>query len=164
MIDYFGRVITHFCDTPRTSWNCKVVLEMAMLVWYVHVNSQIFKIGYALASHCSLSVSNATLATAGRVSFAFRNAYRFFVLILNIYLVDVLFNKKDPQTQDRGTLVFASGPLANGSVRGSGSELLWQPVAWMVVYPSLQINAWKMFRFLLGQGWPIFKDVIYQFI
>eukprot|EP00434_Breviolum_minutum_P000523 symbB.v1.2.000450.t1/scaffold32.1/size405148/23 len=30
-----------------------------------------------------------------------RNAYRFFVLILNIYLVDVLFNKKDPQTQEQ---------------------------------------------------------------
>ena len=37
--------------------------------------------------------------------FAFRNAYRFFVLLLNIYLVDVLFNKKDPKTQDRGALL-----------------------------------------------------------
>ena len=31
-----------------------------------------------------------------------RNGYRFFVLLLNIYLVDVLFNTKDPKTEDRG--------------------------------------------------------------
>lgn len=30
-----------------------------------------------------------------------RNAYRFFVLVLNIYLVDVLFNKQDPRTEER---------------------------------------------------------------
>lgn len=30
-----------------------------------------------------------------------RNGYRFFVLLLNIYLVDVLFNTKDPKTEEQ---------------------------------------------------------------
>ena len=76
------------------------------------------------------------------------------MLILNIYLVDVLFNKKDPQTQDRGTLVFASGPLANGSVRVA---LTARSLNGSIPFPANQCLE-NDEHVLLGQVWPIFTD------
>ena len=64
-----------------------------------------------------------------------RNVYRYFVLCLNIYLVDVLFNMNDPETKER--LVLPSR-LDTAYV-----------IAGLYVAPMLVLHAWDLVKALL---------------